>query len=80
MLSPRRHHDPAHAARTAELYGGSMRDDPALARNLLHATARPGPARGMDRRYLVQSLLFLGVLSPDRRAHEAAERGLPSSG
>ena len=47
MLTPRRHHDPAHAARIAgELYGGSVRDDPALARDLLHATARPGPARG----------------------------------
>ena len=47
MLTPRRHHDPAHAARIAgELYGGSVRDDPALARVLLHPTARPGPARG----------------------------------
>ncbi len=47
MITPRRHHDPAHAARIAgELYGGSVRDDPALARDLLHATARPGPARG----------------------------------
>src|ERR1035441_3992459 len=44
---PRRHHAPAHAARIAgELYGGSVRDDPALARDLLHPTARPGPARG----------------------------------
>jgi poly(3-hydroxyalkanoate) depolymerase len=47
MLTPRRHHDPGHAARIAgELYGGSVRDDPALAGDLLHATARPGPARG----------------------------------
>ena len=47
MLTPRRHHDPAHAARIAgDLYGGRVRDDPALARDLLHATARPGPARG----------------------------------
>ena len=47
MLTPRRHHDPAHAARIAgELYGGSVRDDPALARDLLHTAARPGPARG----------------------------------
>jgi poly(3-hydroxyalkanoate) depolymerase len=47
MLTSRRHHDPAHAARIAgELYGGSVRDDPALARVLLHPTARPGPARG----------------------------------
>jgi poly(3-hydroxyalkanoate) depolymerase len=47
MLTPRRHRDPAYAARIAgELYGGSVRDDPALARDLLRATARPGPARG----------------------------------
>ena len=47
MLTPRRHRDPAYAARIAgDLYGGSVRDDPALARDLLRATARPGPARG----------------------------------
>lgn len=47
MLTPRRHHDPAYTARIAgELYGGSVRDDPALARGLLHATALLGPARG----------------------------------
>jgi poly(3-hydroxyalkanoate) depolymerase len=47
MLTRRRYHDPAYAARIAgELYGGSVRDDPALARGLLHATARQGPARG----------------------------------
>ena len=39
--------DPGHAARIAgELYGGSAREDPALARDLLHATTRLGPARG----------------------------------
>ena len=39
MLTPRRHRDPGHAARIAgELYGGSVRDDPALARDPLHAT------------------------------------------
>jgi pimeloyl-ACP methyl ester carboxylesterase len=39
MLTPRRHRDPGHTARiAAELYGGSVRDDPALARDLLHAT------------------------------------------
>ncbi len=47
MLTPRRHQDPGHAARIAgELYGGSARKDPALARDLLHATTRLGPARG----------------------------------
>jgi poly(3-hydroxyalkanoate) depolymerase len=47
MLTPRRHRDPGYAARIAgELYGGSARDDPALARELLHATTRLGPTRG----------------------------------
>jgi poly(3-hydroxyalkanoate) depolymerase len=47
MLTPRRHHDPGHAARIAgELYGGSVREDPALARNVLHATTPPVLARG----------------------------------
>jgi len=47
MLTPRRHHDPGHAARIAgELYGGRVREDPALARDVLHATAPRGPARG----------------------------------
>ena len=48
MLTPRRHRDPGHAARIAgELYGGSVRDDPALARDLLHATTtRLGPSTG----------------------------------
>ena len=47
LLTPRRHRDPEYAARIgAELYGGSARKDPALARNLLHATTRLGPARG----------------------------------
>jgi len=47
MLTPRRHHDPGYAARIAgELYGGSVRGDPVLAQDLLHATARPIAARG----------------------------------
>jgi poly(3-hydroxyalkanoate) depolymerase len=47
MLTPRRHRDPGYAARIAgELYGGIVREDPALARDLLHATTRLGPARG----------------------------------
>jgi poly(3-hydroxyalkanoate) depolymerase len=47
MLSPRRHRDPGYVARVAgELYGGSARQDPIVARDLLHATTRLGPARG----------------------------------
>jgi poly(3-hydroxyalkanoate) depolymerase len=47
MLTPRRHRDPGYTARIAgELYGGSAREDPAVARDLLHATTRLGPARG----------------------------------
>ena len=47
MLTPRRHLDPGYAARIAgELYGGSARKDPAVARDLMHATTRLGPARG----------------------------------
>jgi poly(3-hydroxyalkanoate) depolymerase len=47
MITPRRHRDPAHAARIAgDLYGGSARASPMAARDLLHATTRLGPARG----------------------------------
>jgi poly(3-hydroxyalkanoate) depolymerase len=47
MLTPRRHRDPAYAARiAAEIYGGSMRDDPQRGARLLHATTRSGPKRG----------------------------------
>ena len=47
MLTPRRHRDPGYAVRIAgELYGGSARTNPALARDLLHATTRLGPSRG----------------------------------
>jgi poly(3-hydroxyalkanoate) depolymerase len=60
MLTPRRHRDPGYAARIAgELYGGSARHDPALARDLLHATTRLGPARG----YYYQLLSSLGWTS-----------------
>jgi pimeloyl-ACP methyl ester carboxylesterase len=46
MLTPRRHRDPGYAARIAgALYGGSARQDPALARDLLHATTRLGLPR-----------------------------------
>ena len=47
MLTPRRHRDPAYAASiAAEIYGGSMRDDPERGARLLHATTRSGPKRG----------------------------------
>src|SRR5215472_457538 len=47
MLTPRRHRDPGYPARMAgELFGGSTREDPWPARELLHAVTRPGPARG----------------------------------
>jgi poly(3-hydroxyalkanoate) depolymerase len=60
MLTPRRHRDPGYAASVAgELYGGSARKDPALARDLLHATTRLGPARG----YYYQLLSTLGWTS-----------------
>jgi poly(3-hydroxyalkanoate) depolymerase len=63
MLTPRRHRDPGYAARVAAgLYGGSVREDPALARDLLHATTRLGPARG----YFYQLLAVLGWTSLPR--------------
>ena len=63
MLTPRRHRDPGHAARVAgELYGGSARDDPAVARDLLHAATRLGPARG----YYYQLISGIGWTSLPR--------------
>jgi poly(3-hydroxyalkanoate) depolymerase len=63
MLTPRRHRDPGYAARIAgELYGGTVRKNPALARDLLHATTRLGPARG----YYYQLLASLGWTSLPR--------------
>jgi poly(3-hydroxyalkanoate) depolymerase len=60
MLSPRRHRDPDYAARVAGLlYGGSARENPLVARDLLHATTRLGPARG----YFYQLLASLGWTS-----------------
>jgi poly(3-hydroxyalkanoate) depolymerase len=60
MLTPRRHRDPGYAARVAgELYGGSARKNPVLARDLLHATTRLGPARG----YYYQLISLLGWTS-----------------
>lgn len=47
MATPRRHRDPAYAAKVApEIYGGSMRTDPALGAALLHGATRSGPKRG----------------------------------
>ncbi len=47
MLTPRRHRDPEYAARIApEIYGGSMRTNPEIGADLLHATTRAGPKRG----------------------------------
>ena len=63
MLTPRRHRDPGYAARVAgELYGGSARKDPIVARDLLHATTRLGPARG----YYYQLISILGWTSLPR--------------
>src|SRR6266571_7592407 len=63
MLTPRRHRDPGYAARVAgELYGGSVRVDPAMARDLLHATTRLGPARG----YYYQLISGIGWTSLPR--------------
>jgi poly(3-hydroxyalkanoate) depolymerase len=47
MLTPRRHRDPAYAARIAgELYGGTLRSDPARGAALLHQARPVGPKRG----------------------------------
>jgi poly(3-hydroxyalkanoate) depolymerase len=60
MLTPRRHRDPGYAARVAgELYGGSARENPLVARDLLHATTRLGPARG----YFYQLISTIGWTS-----------------
>ena len=63
MLTPRRHRDPGYAAHVAgELYGGSARENPTVARDLLHATTRLGPARG----YYYQLISMLGWTSLPR--------------
>jgi len=47
MLTPRRHRDPEYARSIAgEIYGGTMRLDPARAAHVLHAASRVGPRRG----------------------------------
>jgi poly(3-hydroxyalkanoate) depolymerase len=66
MLTPRRHRDPGYAARVAgELYGGSARADPAVARDLLHATTRLGSS-GPSRGYYYQLISVLGWTSLPR--------------
>jgi poly(3-hydroxyalkanoate) depolymerase len=47
MATPRRYLDADHAERiAADLYGGTARSDPAMARRLLHDHSRVGPLRG----------------------------------
>ncbi len=67
MSTPRRHRDPAYAAKVApEIYGGSMRTDPARGAALLHAATRSGPQRGYYYQLAAMvgwtSLPFLGLL------------------
>jgi len=63
MLTPRRHRDPGYAARVAgELYGGSAREHPIGARDLLHGNTRLGPPRG----YYYQLISMLGWTSLPR--------------
>ncbi len=47
MLTPRRHRDPEYARRIAgEIYGGTMREHPERAAQVLHSATRLGPRRG----------------------------------
>jgi poly(3-hydroxyalkanoate) depolymerase len=47
MLTPRRHRDADYTRSVAgTIYGGSIRDDPALAARVLHSATRLGPRRG----------------------------------
>ncbi len=67
MSTPRRHRDPAYAATVApEIYGGSMRTDPARGAALLHGATRSGPKRGYYYQIAAMvgwtSLPFLGLL------------------
>ncbi len=69
MLTPAPSPRSRHAARIAgDLYGGSARTDPTVARDLLHATTRLGPARG----YFYQLLATAGWTSLPRLAAAAA--------
>ncbi len=67
MLTPRRHRDPAYAARIApEIYGGTMRTDPQAGAALLHTFTRAGPKRGYYYQLAAMSgwssLPFLGLI------------------
>lgn len=67
MSTPRRHRDPAYAASVApEIYGGSMRTDPARGAALLHGATRSGPKRGYYFQLAAMagwtSLPFLGLV------------------
>ncbi|GEP38061.1 poly(3-hydroxyalkanoic acid) depolymerase [Nocardioides psychrotolerans] len=67
MATPRRHRDPAYARRiAADIYGGSMRNDPEKGAKLLHAVTRSGPKRGYYYQLAAMtgwsSLPFLGLI------------------
>lgn len=67
MSTPRRHRDPAYAAKVApEIYGGSMHTHPARGAALLHDATRTGPKRGYYYQLAAMvgwtSLPFLGLL------------------
>jgi poly(3-hydroxyalkanoate) depolymerase len=60
MVTPRRYLDPDFTERVAaDLYGGTIRSDPAQARALLHGHTRVGPRRG----YLYQLVAAAGWTS-----------------
>lgn len=67
MSTPRRHRDPAYAAKVApQIYGGSMRTNPARGAALLHGATRSGPKSGYYYQLAAMagwtSLPFLGLL------------------
>jgi poly(3-hydroxyalkanoate) depolymerase len=69
MLTPRRHRGHGYAPGIAgELYGGSVRDDHRLARELLHTTTRPVTTRGYHYQLLATagwtSLPLLPLIRP----------------
>lgn len=60
MVTPKRYRDPDYAvAIAAHLYGGRLRDEPELARRLLHKESRIGSNRG----YLLQLMAGAGWTS-----------------
>jgi len=65
LSSPRRHRDPAHAARIAgTLYGGALRRQPALAQQMLAEPARRARTAAVSRRgYLYQLTATAGWTS-----------------